>query len=258
MERKPIGLTLPVVYSLLFHAGLAVALAFTVLTGGPVEQEFFELALAQAPPQGTADNPAVFDRSLPDQQLGADRASFSQVNLPKKRMLNDPDQITVPAFDDKQLDASRGTVGDKIAQTDQAAARTDRRALDSAFTAGKRGIQEYAGDATAAGKTFVYGSADGTADKSFQLEWLSGGKRRVLEKYLPSYPPGLQKELAIKLRFVVLPDGSLDQVRPVKKGDPQLEDLTLKAFNRWKFEPLSAKAEQKPQAGMITFTFRLK
>jgi TonB family protein len=233
-------------------------MALTMLTGGPVEQEFFEVALAQAPPQGSADNPSAFDRSRTDQQLGENQESFSRVNLPKQRMLNDPDQIAVPAFDEKQLDASRGTVGDKIAQTDRAAAPANRQALDSAFTVGKRGVKEYEGTAAATGKTFVYGASDGTADQAYQLEWLGGGKRRVLEKFLPAYPPGLQKELGIKLKFMVLPDGSLDQILPVKKGDPMLEELTLKAFKRWKFEPLSAKAEQKPQAGMITFTFRLK
>ena len=82
--------------------------------------------------------------------------------------------------------------------------------------------------------------------------------RTVLNQKIPQYPPGLQKEAVVRIRFTVLPDGRLGQMIPVQKGDPQLEEITLKALRQWRFNPLSPTAEQKNVTGIITFRYELQ
>ncbi|MBD3384473.1 hypothetical protein GF407_06040 [candidate division KSB1 bacterium] len=82
--------------------------------------------------------------------------------------------------------------------------------------------------------------------------------RNVIRKVIPSYPPDLQKEAVVQVRFWVLPNGSVGQMIPIKKGDPRLEEITLKALKQWRFNELSAGAEQKNVEGVITFRYQLR
>ncbi len=75
---------------------------------------------------------------------------------------------------------------------------------------------------------------------------------------LPQYPPGVQREAVVKIRFWVLPDGRISRMIPVIKGDPQLEAVTMQAMSRWRFNPLPSTAEQNTVQGVITFVYKLK
>lgn len=82
-------------------------------------------------------------------------------------------------------------------------------------------------------------------------------KRRIISQVLPVYPPGLQREAVVKIRFWVLPDGQIGQMLPVQKGDPELEALTMRTMRQWRFSPLSPLEEQKSVQGLITFVYKL-
>jgi TonB family protein len=249
---------MPVIGSFLVHLAVLVFFALTALKSPPKVQELFEVALAQTPTKGSPANQGASDELL----TGRER-SATQMNLPKQRLLNnDQEQIAIPSHDSRtkamDLSANTGLVGNKISPTGSDKTDADRHLLDSSLVSGKRGIKEFTGPEAHPGKDFVYGSPHGTANNAYNLEWVTGGQRQVIEQYLPQYPPGLEKETSLKLKFMVLPDGTVDQVLPVKKGDPVLEEVTIKAFKKWKFEPLSPSAEQKTQEGRITFVFKLK
>jgi len=82
--------------------------------------------------------------------------------------------------------------------------------------------------------------------------------RQVITEVLPEYPPGLNREAVIRIRFTVLPNGTVGEMVPLLKGDTTLEDITLRAFRRWRFNPLPPDAPQVSQSGVITFRYILK
>lgn len=97
---------------------------------------------------------------------------------------------------------------------------------------------------------FGPGSGLGLGD----IEWGGGGNRIVLFKKLPKYPPGVNTEAVIKIRFTVSPEGSVITAYPLQKGDPLLEKAALDAIRKWRFNPLK---DKKEMYGIITFTFKL-
>ncbi len=86
------------------------------------------------------------------------------------------------------------------------------------------------------------------------IEWGGGGNRVVLFKKLPKYPPGVNTEAQIRIRFTVRADGTVSTVFPLQKGDPLLEKAAMDALRKWRFNPLK---DDKEMYGIITFTFRL-
>ncbi len=79
--------------------------------------------------------------------------------------------------------------------------------------------------------------------------------RRILNKVIPTYPEGVQQSVKVKLKFDVLPDGSVTNIIVIQKANPQLEFNSLGAISKWKFNPISQEVVQK---GVITFIYELK
>ncbi len=64
--------------------------------------------------------------------------------------------------------------------------------------------------------------------------------------------------MAVTLQFNVLPDGSVEQIIPVRKTDELLESAAINALRTWRFEALPSQIEQKSQTGKVTFNFKLE
>jgi len=79
--------------------------------------------------------------------------------------------------------------------------------------------------------------------------------RRILNKVIPTYPEGVQQSVKVKLKFDVLPDGTVTNIVVIQKANPQLEFSSLGAISKWKFNPISQDVVQK---GVITFIYELK
>ncbi|MDA3814696.1 MAG: TonB family protein [Candidatus Cloacimonetes bacterium] len=79
--------------------------------------------------------------------------------------------------------------------------------------------------------------------------------RRILNKVIPSYPEGVQQSVKVKIKFDVLPDGSVTNIIIIQKAEPKLEFSSLNAISKWKFNPISQDIVQK---GVITFIYELK
>ncbi len=92
----------------------------------------------------------------------------------------------------------------------------------------------------------------------FDIEWGGGGIRKIYSYSLPSYPAGVNKEIDIRLRFSILPDGSVGNILPLTKGDTRLENAAINSLRQWKFEPLRANQKQVEQFAVIVFPYRLQ
>ena len=97
---------------------------------------------------------------------------------------------------------------------------------------------------------------------NMDIEWLSGKPRQIVTKpaYPPTYPPGYKGQLEgrIRLQFWVDADGFVIRVRPRQKLDPRLDAVATEYLRQYRFEPLRKNQGDKPQQGIIPFSFRLK
>jgi hypothetical protein len=107
------------------------------------------------------------------------------------------------------------------------------------------------------GGSDLFGNGEG-GGVGFSMRWLQGGMRKKISGDLPKYPEGVKVEAEIKLLAVVSPDGSIQALQPVQKGNTRLEETAIKEVRYWKFEPLKLSQPQIPQRCEIVFLFTLK
>lgn len=100
-------------------------------------------------------------------------------------------------------------------------------------------------------KGFGKGKGSGFGD----IEWGGGGNRTVLYKKIPEFPEGVNTSAQIKMKFTVLPDGTVGMVMPMQKADPRLERAAIDALKQWRFNPLK---EDIVMVGIIPLNFMLR
>lgn len=96
------------------------------------------------------------------------------------------------------------------------------------------------------------------ARQGFAIDWGGSGSRRLLSGRRPEYPKGTDKQMAVVLKFSVLPDGSVDAILPTRRTDELLERAAVTALRTWRFDPLSLAVAQRSQSGEVTFNFKLE
>ncbi|HYQ87257.1 MAG TPA: energy transducer TonB [Bacteroidota bacterium] len=104
------------------------------------------------------------------------------------------------------------------------------------------------------------GGSGGGVGKStgYSIDWGGTGSRRLLSGRIPRYPEGTDKQMAVILRFTVLPDGSVDAILPARKTDELLESAAIDALRTWRFDPLPEQMQPESQTGRVTFVFKLE
>ena len=128
-------------------------------------------------------------------------------------------------------------------------------AAHSKDTLGSRGKKNLGNPNGNPNGTGLAGTGNGPGSGlGFGLDWGGGGNRIVLNKVLPVYPPGVNKNAQIRMRFRVQPDGSVGLMIPTQKGDPRMEEAVYKALRQWRFNATPGK---DPQQGEITFSFKV-
>lgn len=98
----------------------------------------------------------------------------------------------------------------------------------------------------------------GSSGFGFELDFGGKGIRRITSYILPDYPEGVAKEIDLKLRFTIRPDGTVGKIFPLIKADARLETAAINSLRQWRFEPLPSSAQQLEQTVVITFPFRLQ
>lgn len=99
---------------------------------------------------------------------------------------------------------------------------------------------------------------EGEGGFGFEIDFGGKGMRKIYSYTLPDYPEGVSKEIDVRLRFTILPDGSVGKIFPLIKADARLELAAINSLRQWRFEPLPPNAKQIEQTVIITFPYRLQ
>ncbi|MBA4308966.1 MAG: hypothetical protein C0425_01345 [Chlorobiaceae bacterium] len=99
---------------------------------------------------------------------------------------------------------------------------------------------------------------EGEGSFGYSIDWGGTSKRRIFSYTIPEYPSGVYKEIDIRLRFSILPDGTVGRILPVTKADTRLENAAINSLRQWKFEPLPKNAKPGEQIAIIVFPYRLQ
>lgn len=126
---------------------------------------------------------------------------------------------------------------------------------DSLRANGSKSIGRENGSAVGAGLG-ENGFGSGSGKSYGDIEWGGGGNRVVLSKVIPRYPPGINTSAVIKLRFTVSPNGTVEAILPMQKGDPMLEQAAMAALRKWRFNPLTN--TDANMVGIIPFYFKVQ
>lgn len=118
-----------------------------------------------------------------------------------------------------------------------------------------KGIGNGTGTGFGTGNGNGNGLGDGLGD-GFGIDW-GGAVRKIYNYNIPQYPEGVTKEIDVKLRFTILPDGTINNIIVLRKADATLERTAIEALKYWRFEPLAKNMKQIAQSAIITFPFRL-
>jgi len=222
--------------------------------------EFAEMSFIASSAQ---DLPMMVDKSVEDLNPLAERP----VSPALETVAPPADVVQLPKLRDSEIDA------EKIIQRDYSKLDADEPAKKIAVAGeeydrnitlpqtpalGEKRTFVLPGQGTSQVKPSPMQQSDQALDRNqpFTIEG-EAAERRILHQEIPRYPAGLQKEAIVKIRFTVLPDGRMGAMLPVQKGDPTLEEVTIKALRQWRFDPLPAGVVQKEVQGIITFRYEL-
>jgi len=77
---------------------------------------------------------------------------------------------------------------------------------------------------------------------------------RPISTPVPAPPESVDKQLRVRLSFVVTPDGSVENVQLLKRSTPDFDDFAVNVVSKWRFEP--ATKDGKPVAVRLETEFR--
>ena len=99
---------------------------------------------------------------------------------------------------------------------------------------------------------------EGEGNFGFEIDFGGKGIRKLYNYPLPEYPQGVSKEIDVKLRFTIMPDGTVGKITPLIKADTRLETAAINSLRQWRFEPLPQNQKQLEQIAVIVFPYRLQ
>lgn len=100
--------------------------------------------------------------------------------------------------------------------------------------------------------------AKGSGSFGYDIDWGGKGQRKIYSYTLPAYPEGVNKQIDIRLKFSILPDGTVGTIIPLTKADTRLENTAINSLKQWRFEPLDPTQKQGEQTAVIVFPYRLQ
>ena len=93
-------------------------------------------------------------------------------------------------------------------------------------------------------------------DKPYDISW-DGAVRDVLYDPLPIFPKELNKEVHIRIKIIVLPNGMVGDLIPLQIESASLKLETIKTLRTWRFSPLKPTTRQLNQIALITLRYIL-
>lgn len=98
----------------------------------------------------------------------------------------------------------------------------------------------------------------GEGGAGFDIQWGGNGTRKIYSYQIPDYPDGVNKEIDIRLKFTIKPDGTVGSIFLLTKADTRLENAAINSLWQWRFEPLTLNQSQTDQTAIIIFPYRLQ
>jgi len=222
----------PLIFSIVFH--LLVLLIFFLIKYSidyPVK-DFVELGFGSSgsgyPSGGLSSEFGLIQQSTSQEQPLTQNREVKEVELPKSANTEDDNVIT-------QAEKS------KEKNTDAKSEKTnvnDESQKKSSLAVGAGG--------------------EGPAGFGVDIDFGGRGIRKIYSYSLPKYPDGVSKEIDVKLRFTILPDGTVGTIIPLMKVDSRLENAAMNSLRQWRFEPLPKSQKQFDQTAVIVFPYRLR
>ena len=218
--------------SVIFHIILFLFLLIINLSFDYPSKEYVELSFGvlggagSSGTEGTAFDEVIEKAELQEKDVTKDKnLEVKKVDLPKAKN-TDVSDIS-PAQKDKEVKK------ETIKQTEQ---------RDSNNPAGdKKGNLN-----------------QGTGEFGFHFEGGGLGTRQIYSYVIPDYPEGVNKEIDIRLKFTIKPDGTVGSIFLLTKADTRLENAAINSLWQWRFAPLNSNQVQSDQTAVIVFPYRLQ
>jgi TonB family protein len=83
-------------------------------------------------------------------------------------------------------------------------------------------------------------SGQGQQSKANYTIYEVGGDVRApkpINTAIPAPPANVDKDRKVRLSFVVMPDGSVDRVKLLKRSKSDFDNFAIDVVSKWKFEP---------------------
>jgi protein TonB len=218
--------------SVIFHLILLLLFLLINLTFEYTSKEYVELSFGvlggtgSSGSKGTAFDEVLEKAELQDKNITKDKnLEVKEVELPKAKNTDVSD--VSPAQKDKEV--KKETVK-----------QTEERESENATGDKKGNLNE------------------GTGDFGFHFEGGGLGTRKIYSYVIPAYPDGVNKEIDIRLKFTIKPDGTVGSIFLLSKADTRLENAAINSLWQWRFEPLNTNQAQGDQTAVIVFPYRLQ
>jgi len=227
----------------------------------PQTPEYIELTISTYVATG---NPNISERNFqsfipPAQQAFVQNPPARVVELPKRRTVNK--EFEIPVNTDERIpsnESARNTterIDPLQGVTRDSQIIRNNQLSSSRLQPGSERIE--IGEKVTNPNSSVGISGDLKMDRPYDINW-EGGAREVLVDPLPAYPDNIFKEVILKFRIEVLPNGTVNEIIPLQKGEATLENIAKQTLTQWVFNPLENSAPQEKQIGTVTFRFVVK
>lgn len=210
--------------SIVFHLLLFASLLYYKLKSDYTPQQFYEISFGNS--EGT----------------GSSGGSGTEIN----------NNIIQPGELNKQVNNSKDIKGVDLPKSDADIANEVTQTIGRKKNTSQKNIES---DNLSPG---IGNGGQGTGGFGYGIDWGGRGTRKIYSYSLPSYPSGVDKEIDIKLRFSILPDGTVGTIIPLTKADTRLEDAAINSLRQWRFEALNPAQKNIEQIAVIVFPYRLR
>ena len=249
--------------SLIFH-GFLGALFLVIVFNNQIEySDYAQLTISNFIPEESSPANQNFNTQIPDQSpMIIDQTPMTRsVDLPNRRMTEqDPEKIFERNRSDMPIEESgqrTSSSQDPLAGLVRESNETANDDIPTNYRPLRNVDETIIGEKITSIKPSEGQSGTINIEKPYIISW-EGFEREVLFDPLPVYPDGVNKEVRIKIRITVLPDGSIGDMNLLQKGDAKLESITMKTLKQWRLNPLEPSAIQKNQQAEIAFRFVLQ
>ncbi len=230
---------------------LLVMLIFFIISALTPKDDLVEIRFGE--PGGGSGGYGPMDKNYSMVQLPLGTVQQNNVDETKdEKSVEVPEVTSSKTKDDEKI----SSVAVKIEKKIKSIKTSDALRTTAGNNPYGKGIGNGSGTGSGVGNGNGNGFGDGLGD-GFGIDW--GGRIRKIYNYtIPKYPDGVYKNIDVKLRFSILPDGTVGNILVVKKADSRLEQVAIDALRMWRFEPIPGNQQQTSQSVVITFPFRLE